>query len=494
LFSAVTSAFIIDVQTNLQPDFQELSYKLLRIVANASLGNVPTDANATLPEWDGPDPTVVHVQSILYSSLAASLLSAFVAMLGKQWLNRYAEVEVRGSVLDRSRHRQRKMDGMVNWHFDLVMESLPLMLQAALLLLGYALSEYLFSINKTVAGVLIGFTTAGLLFYLLIVSAATLSYNCPFQTPLSRILRFLIHFDSGHKRYLDRIFFHKKRNRRRPKSGGPHGRRGDRGHPGDHIMVPMANVPETDPLFNKEIELDDFVLDSKCITWMFNASIDADATIAIMRFIPEIVWHADIRTTPLERIYDTVLERIDRSSGRPVIIPKLREVTQLSTKALLHLAIQRECIGNESDKAVFNSISRRHLTMGSERYEGDSDLEATLGIIDHVFGDANPMHWQTYSLTIPHHTWMGHILLYRAWDVLGKGNPLPDYIREFVLHSLRLKPPPPAPIIADCLFIVGLVLGIQLHKADLFVADKRWVHFARIRHDGKLNCLVTAAK
>jgi len=149
---------------------------------------------------DRPDPTVVHVQAILYSSLAASLLAAFVAMLGKQWLDCYAQVEMRGSVIDRSRHRQRKMNGMVTWHFDFVMEWLPLMLQAALLLLGYALFNYLFFINKAIAGVQICFTAFDLLFYLLDISAATLSYNCPFQTPASLILRFLIGFDDEHKK------------------------------------------------------------------------------------------------------------------------------------------------------------------------------------------------------------------------------------------------------------------------------------------------------
>jgi len=508
LFSAVTSAFIIDVQANLQPDFQELSYELLKIVANATLG---ISADPTFPKWDGPDPTVVHVQSILYSSLAASLLSAFVAMLGKQWLNRYDQVEMRRSVVDRSRHRQGKMDGMVNWHFDLVMESLPLMLQAALLLLGYALSEYLFSINKTVAGVLIGFTTAGLLFYLLIVSAATLSYNCPFQTPLSRILSFLVRFDSEHKKYLKRtrswfggIFFPKKKNRPRVKSGGPHGFGGlsafGGSRPGDHTEVPMANLPDQPqphPFFNRETDMGDFVLDSKCITWMFNTSLDADVTMAIMRFIPEVVWHAGIRTTPLERIYDTVLERFDRSSGRPVVVPKLKEVTYLSAKALLHLAIQRKCIGNESDKAVLKSIGGRHPIMGSGHYDSDlvdSDLAVTLGIIDRVFGDSEPMHWQSFKFTTPHHAWMGHILLYRAWDILENGEPLPDYIKDFVLYSLRLDPPPPSTIVADCLFIIGLVLGTKLHIDDLPVTDKRWALFVCVRYDVKLNCLTPAVK
>jgi len=478
-----------------------MSYELLKIVANATLG---ISADPTFPKWDGPDPTVVHVQSILYSSLAASLLSAFVAMLGKQWLSRYDQVEMRRSVVDRSRHRQGKMDGMVTWHFDLVMESLPLMLQVALLLLGYALSEYLFSINKTVASVLIGFSTAGLLFYLLIVSAATLSYNCPFQTPLSRIISFLIRFDNGHKKCLERtrsrfsrILFPSNKNRPGPRSGGPQNSSGlgafSGSRPGDHIVVPMANIPDQPvPLFNKETDLDDFVLDSKCITWMFDTSMDADATMAIMRFIPEVVWHPGIRTTPLKRIYDTVLERFDRSSGYPVVISKQRDMTYLSAKALLHLAIQREWIDGESDKAVFKSISDKHSAVWSGHYDGDSDLEVTLGIIDRVFGGSKPMEWQNFKFTIPHHTWMGHILLYRAWDILGKGEPLPDYIREFILYSLRLDPPPSATIVADCLLIVGLTLGIKLRVSDLFVVDKRWFHFFRVRYEVKLNSLVTA--
>jgi len=111
--------------------------------------------------------------------------------------------------------------------------------------------------------------------------------------------------------------------------------------------------------------------------------------------------------------------------------------------------------------------------MGSKHYEGDSDLEATLGITDRVFGDSEPMFWQNFSFSVPHHAWMGHILLYRAWDVLRKGEPLPDDIKEFVLHSLRLEPPPPALIVADCLLIIGLVLGIKLHIDDLLVVDKR---------------------
>ena len=128
------------------------------------------DTIPTIPQpWTGPPRTIVQVQAILFASLAASLFSAFLAMLGKQWLNRYASVDMRGSAIERSQNRQRKLNGIDSWYFDHVMESLPLMLQAALLLLGCALSRYLWEINTTVASVVLGVTSIGVLLYLFII-------------------------------------------------------------------------------------------------------------------------------------------------------------------------------------------------------------------------------------------------------------------------------------------------------------------------------------
>ena len=376
------------------------------------------------------------------------------------------------------------MNGMVTWHFTLVMECLPLMLQAALLLLGYALSNYLFTINNVVAGVVVGFTAFGLLFYLLIVSAATLSYNCPFQTPLSLVIRFMLRFDNGHKylrrtgKRLGRTFSFSKKRQQRPKSTGSYTLGSfntfDARTIGNHIELVMAGAANQQaPLFNKETDWHGYVLDANCIAWLLEMSTDADIILVIMKFIPEVVWYAGIQNVPLEILYDTALECFDHSFGRPVVSPGLRNKAYLSAKALLHLAIQRQCIDHEADKVVFKSISSRHPIVGFRRYEGDSDLESTLGVIDRVFGNYEAMQWQTFSFSVTHHAWMAHILLYRAWDVLRKDLPLPDDVKEFVLHSLRLEPLPPTPIVTDCLFIIGLVLGVELHIDDLLIVDKR---------------------
>ena len=185
----MTSAFIIEVNSQLQPDPNEEATALLRVliykVDNTTFGSdVPS-----IPQWSGPPHMIVQVQAILFASLATSLFSAFLAMLGKQWVNRYASVDMRGSAIERSQNRQRKLDGVVSWYFDPVMESLPLMLQVALLLLGCALSRYLWEINTTVASVVLGFTSAGVLFFLFIVIAGACFMSCPYQTPSAQLLR-----------------------------------------------------------------------------------------------------------------------------------------------------------------------------------------------------------------------------------------------------------------------------------------------------------------
>lgn len=193
LFLAVASVFIIDVNSQLQPDPSDETAALLRVliykIDNTTFcNNVPT-----IPQWTGLPHTAVEVQAILFVSLAASLLAVFPTMLGKQWLNRSASVDMRGSAVERSQNRQRKPDGIVSWYLDYMLESLPLILQAALLLLGCALSRYLWDINTTVASVVVGATLFGVLFFLFIVVAGVASASRSYQTPVAHTLRNIPH-------------------------------------------------------------------------------------------------------------------------------------------------------------------------------------------------------------------------------------------------------------------------------------------------------------
>ena len=461
-----------------------MNHALLKIVANAALGNIPSGPDAAFPQWNGPDATTVRVQVILYSSLAISILAAFVAMLGKQWLNRYAQAEMRGSIIDRSRYRQRKMDGMVTWHFDLVMECLPLMLQGALLLIGSALSDYLYLINKPVASVFIGFTAFGLLFYILIISAATLSFTCPFQTPPSLILRYLIRFYNKHRQYLKRfkkslkrLFSRKKTQPGQGADDPPPSPAPNENHTGNHVGIPMANQPnQLSPFFTKDADWDNYIWDSNCIAWMFKMSTDADFILAILKFIPEITWHAGIQTTPLETLYDILVDCFDRSTGHPIVIPKLRNKAYFSAKAVLHLATQRRCIGDKHSKAVLETISGKHVALGSYHYEGDPDLESTLGFIDRALDEtldkSVTMNWKKFSFTPSHHAWMCQPLICSAWDALEKNQGFPAAIEQFIDHTINLESPSPS-IATDIFFLVGCLFGVNIQNDALLLVDRR---------------------
>ncbi|KAG1726475.1 hypothetical protein EDB19DRAFT_226478, partial [Suillus lakei] len=129
---------------------------------------------------------------IAYASLSMSLLAAFGAVLGKQWLGYYKSNRYgRGSQEERGKRRQETFDGLITWYFDAVVQSFPVLLQISLLLFGIALSANMWTEQPSIAWVIIATTVFGFLFYSLTVMACLISPTCPFQTPISTILRIL---------------------------------------------------------------------------------------------------------------------------------------------------------------------------------------------------------------------------------------------------------------------------------------------------------------
>ena len=159
-----------------------MSFTVLSMLLN-NISGAPSQLS--LPTWSGPDPSIVQVQTILFNSLASALLAALLASLGKQWSNFHVE----GSFIDRNRHRELKMRGMIAWRFKFIMECLPLIIHISLLLLGYALAQYMWGLCHTVSSAITGFTASGVALYIFIVVAGTFSKKSPFQTLISFAIR-----------------------------------------------------------------------------------------------------------------------------------------------------------------------------------------------------------------------------------------------------------------------------------------------------------------
>lgn len=189
LFSAVTATIASMTIADLKPDPNDTTQALLQ---NIWLSLNHTDGLSLtpipLPDWEGPPISVIWVQSFLYASLACSLFAALGAVLGKQWLSRYGGVGERGAVEDRCKDRQRKFDGLRNWHFRRILEALPVLLQLSLLLFALALSAFMWSQQRVVAIVVIAANSIGGLFYLSVMGVSLYSADSPFHTPLSDII------------------------------------------------------------------------------------------------------------------------------------------------------------------------------------------------------------------------------------------------------------------------------------------------------------------
>ena len=183
LFSAVNTAFIIAMNPNPSDTTNVLLTQLIHANGGGSTGTDPT----VLPK------TLVWSQPLAYASLSLSLLAAFGSVLGKQWLAYYKLSRFgHNSLEERGIQRQRKLHGIEAWHLDAVLQSFPVLLQISLLIFAAALSAYVWTQQAATFGIVIGVTGTGIFFYSFIVYVALLSPDCPFQTPVSAIIRVIL--------------------------------------------------------------------------------------------------------------------------------------------------------------------------------------------------------------------------------------------------------------------------------------------------------------
>ncbi|KAJ7101860.1 hypothetical protein C8R43DRAFT_242608 [Mycena crocata] len=185
LFSAVTSAFIIQIQPEFQPGPNATTEALLVfLVQNITASAVP----ANLVVAHNVSTIVVVAQCLLYFSLFCTLFAALLAVLGKQWVMYYHSVDGKGTIAERGLARQRKLDSLERWNFTLIMEISPLLLQLSLLLFATGLSIYLWTINHTIAKILVALASLGFILYILIIVLSLVRRDSPFQTSLTTFL------------------------------------------------------------------------------------------------------------------------------------------------------------------------------------------------------------------------------------------------------------------------------------------------------------------
>ena len=133
------------------------------------------------------------------ASLSCSLFTALGAVLGRQWLQYYDQENQLRPLSEQGRDRHRKYLGAEKWHFKAVIETLPTLLQFSLFLFFAAQIDLFWSINTTVAIVILVFASLSFSFYVTTTLIAVFAFGSPFQTRLSALLhRLMLHITRQH--------------------------------------------------------------------------------------------------------------------------------------------------------------------------------------------------------------------------------------------------------------------------------------------------------
>ena len=337
----------------------------MQILIHTMNSSFPISVGPASAVWTGPPPEIVTVQSILYASLATSFFAAFVAMLGKQWINQYNQNRG-GSAADKSRDRQRKFDGLEKWKFYLAIEILPVMLQLALLLLGSALSLYLWNISRTVAGVILAFALLGVTSYVSFTLAAILYDDCPYKTPPSIAIHILA-------RYLSRSRFTFARSLRSLQSLKKSATSFVKTLPGRlrtgvrkalQALGPVPDAPHMDNIQLADVHMDPpsdplskdisnlkiffhpsdwevYKTDVRCISWTLTHITDIDVIFSTALFAADMIWYPMIANIVPPRVLENFEDLFRKCLlGRRVIPDKLEHLNAIGLALASVLSIQ----------------------------------------------------------------------------------------------------------------------------------------------------------
>ncbi|KAG1894723.1 uncharacterized protein F5891DRAFT_1254640 [Suillus fuscotomentosus] len=123
LFSGVNTVFIATMGPSDATTTDALLTQIITLMVMNSHGN-PVIDTYPLPVPPAYSSGQIWFQTPAYASLSFSLLAAFGAILGKQWLRIYKLKRFGcGSLEEQGKNRQHKFDSLKAWHLDAVLQT-----------------------------------------------------------------------------------------------------------------------------------------------------------------------------------------------------------------------------------------------------------------------------------------------------------------------------------------------------------------------------------
>ncbi|CDO68482.1 hypothetical protein BN946_scf184499.g7 [Trametes cinnabarina] len=201
LLSAVVTSFVIDSNANLKPDQQSIAVDLLRQISSQLSGEKSSITALNNVPFKPALSTVVENAS-LYASLICCLLSAGLGVFHKEWLREYTLYLPLDPQL-RLRAVQHRHEGCDYWKIWFTIASISLFLQLGVAFFIGAILVSVWSPYPTLRDILGVLIIIWVIFWLGSAICPTFASNCPFKSPLSRLIFFVVHLI----RYLIRMAF-----------------------------------------------------------------------------------------------------------------------------------------------------------------------------------------------------------------------------------------------------------------------------------------------
>ena len=345
------------------------------------------------------------------------------------------------------------------------MESLPVMLQFALLLFGVGLVVLLWDLNISAAGVSLAVTGTGCVFYGCIVAVATNRMECPFQTPLSLMLPNVLPW-AKETATLARVWLSSRSTAILGKKTAPN-------HPIEDVYEKHYTMALTNPIFWRPGPL--FTpLPSKDTAasagfWLLENSTDFSAATAVAAAFPVFQWPSHHRSTTT-----TALVRLRDAYDQCFRAPKLDESTRLKalqSSAAYYVLYHTWLIwttsknpGIEVEKLPSGLPSDLLLNHQGE-WNGNDLFEYLLSTGDR----SEPVTSARFLSYVAPYWFCGDsdsAIIFRSHR-LGRLSELISVLESSKTLTLET--------LTNCVFCVGAAMDFPLHPEDLIRVDKRCV-------------------
>ncbi|CUA77360.1 hypothetical protein RSOLAG22IIIB_06675 [Rhizoctonia solani] len=196
LFSAISTAFVIESYKNLKQDPADVSAQTLLVISqNIAIianGSQPSSGSPSLESQESPPFTAplsaIVVNTLWFLSLSLSVAVSLISMLAKEWCLAFMSGRT-GPPGSQARRRQQRWDGLVNWKMKEVLMVLPSLIHLSLLLFAIGLCVFLWDVHFGVAIPVVFVTTIAAGVYIGCTILPFMDDYCPYGTVLSRLYK-----------------------------------------------------------------------------------------------------------------------------------------------------------------------------------------------------------------------------------------------------------------------------------------------------------------